>query len=81
MWAVDIPEHEIEALCSRIDELDSEIRAFLPEPGRPARLLRETRGEPRRGPRVGVKDIFRVDYLDTRAGSMIPPANFVGPEA
>lgn len=82
----------VEEACDRVDALDSEIRAFLPEPGLRARLTREaaalkerfpepTTRPPLYGLLVGIKDIFRVDGFPTRAGSQLPASLFDGPEA
>lgn len=82
----------IEEACRRLDTLDSEIRAFLPEPERRDRLIREATvlkerfpvpasRPPLYGLLVGVKDIFRVDGFPTRAGSRLPASLFDGPEA
>lgn len=79
----------IEALCDRIERVEPEVRALIPEPGRRARLLREaTRLSEREGDRpllcgvvIGVKDIFNVDGFATRAGSSLPAELFWGPEA
>lgn len=82
----------LERVEARFEEREPQILAFLPEPGRFARL----RGEAARllaqypepaarpplfGVLVGVKDIFRVDGFPTRAGSRLPPEVFAGPEA
>ena len=75
------PAVEVEALLARLERVDAGLQAFLPEPGRRGRLLAEAGGEPRRGPTVGVKDILRVDGLETRAGSALPAEVFAGPEA
>ncbi len=80
------------ATCARIEAADRDIRAFLPEPGRPARLAAEARELTRRWPDaagrpplygvpVGVKDIFRVDGLPIAAGSILPAQALAGPEA
>ncbi|MCF3962658.1 hypothetical protein L1885_13510, partial [Streptomyces fuscigenes] len=66
-----------------VRRLDPGIQAFVPEPDRPGRLAREAAGLDERfgaapgdgpalyGVAVGVKDIVRVDGLDTRAGSAL----------
>ena len=70
------------AWLDRIDAVDPLIHAFLPEPDRRARLTAEAPAAgPLAGVPVGVKDIFRVDGLPTRAGSALPPEQFAGPEA
>lgn len=82
----------IDRICSGIEELDSEVQALLPEPGRRERLAREAAllearyPDPARRPAlygipVGVKDIFRVDGFPTRAGSRLPEELFYGPQA
>jgi len=82
----------VEEVCCRVETLDGEIRAFLPEPDRRARLSREAAALKQRFPQpasrpalygllVGVKDIFRVDGFPTRAGSQLPAELFDGPEA
>lgn len=79
-------------LCDRLDAVDGRLQALLPEPGRRSRLLAEAAALERRFPvpedrpplygvPVGVKDIFRVAGFPTRAGSMLPPELFGGPEA
>jgi Asp-tRNA(Asn)/Glu-tRNA(Gln) amidotransferase A subunit family amidase len=76
----------------RIAAADTEVRAFVPEPGRPARLAEAARQLAQRWPAaaarpplfgvpVGIKDVFRVDGLPTTAGSQLPPAVLAGPEA
>ncbi|MGW7752701.1 amidase family protein [Streptomyces violaceusniger] len=78
--------------CDRIEDADGEIRAFVPEPGRRERLLREARMADQRwdgsggrpalfGVPVGVKDIVHVDELPTRAGSDVPAEALAGPQA
>jgi Asp-tRNA(Asn)/Glu-tRNA(Gln) amidotransferase A subunit family amidase len=82
----------IEQVLKRLDDIDPQIQAFLPEEGRRERLLREAEALQTRYPHpeerpplygvpVGVKDIFRVDGLPTRAGSHLPPELFDGAEA
>ena len=85
-------EEYISETCARIVQVEPRIRALLPEPGRLQRLLadakalRERFPEPERRPPlfgilVGVKDIINADGFATRAGSMLPPELFAGPEA
>ncbi|HEY7325471.1 MAG TPA: amidase [Streptosporangiaceae bacterium] len=80
------------ATAARIAAGDTQIRAFLPEPGRAGRLTAEARETARRWPAgadrpllfgvaTGVKDVIRVDGLPTAAGSRLPPAALAGPEA
>ncbi len=82
----------IDAACDRIEEVDGQVQALLPEPDRRGRLhaaadallaLYPTpAGRPALfGALLAVKDIFRADGFATRAGSALPPALFVGPEA
>lgn len=77
----------VERLCDRIDAVDPQILALLPEPGRRERLLADAAAIERRFPSpserpplygvpVGVKDIFSVDGFVTRAGSALPPELF-----
>jgi Asp-tRNA(Asn)/Glu-tRNA(Gln) amidotransferase A subunit family amidase len=80
------------ATAARIAAGDHEVRAFLPEPDRAARLTAQAREIPRRWPApadrpplfgiaTGVKDVIRVDGLPTAGGSRLPPAALAGPEA
>lgn len=82
----------IERLCDRIDRVEPHIGALLPEADRRARLLTAARAlgthfpdpaarPPLYGVPVGVKDIFRVDGFETRAGSQLPPELFAGEQA
>jgi len=81
----------IDEALDRIDRFDARVRAFLPEPGRRervhaaadaliARYLDTSTRPPLYGVLVGVKDIFVVDGLPTRAGSAIPPEEFTMPQ-
>ncbi len=78
-------------ICDRIDTLEPEIHALLPEANRRARLLTEAQAlqadfpdpanrPPLFGIPVGIKDIFFVDGFPTRAGSQLPAELFVGAE-
>ena len=80
---------EIDEACSRIEALDCDIRALLPEVDRRSRLLEEggrlpaeaVAGMPLFGTLVAVKDIIHVDGFETRAGSQLPAEVLAGPEA
>src|SRR6185437_9294322 len=82
---------KVEAALDRLEQLDSEIHSFLPEPDRRARvthraeeLMRVYANQPKPllfGDEVVVKDIFRVDGLPTQAGSHLPVAAFAGKES
>ena len=82
----------IEDVCTRLNDLDSHIRALLPEKGRRERLLREvslllsrfpepSERPPLFGIPVGIKDLFRVEGFPTRAGSKLPSEALAGAEA
>lgn len=71
---------------------EPQIRAFVPEEGRFDRLHREAQALERRYPQpemrpplygaaLGVKDIFHVSGLPTRAGSKLPESELQGGEA
>ena len=85
-----------DTLCDRIDELDGDVHAFVPDSetgaARRERLRQELRSIHERWPVVGsrpplfgvpvaVKDIVRVDGLPTRGGSLLPPEVFLGGQA
>jgi len=81
----------INDICDRIDALEPEMQALLPESDRRARLLAEAQALQARFPDpayrpplfgipVGIKDIFFVDSFPTRAGSQLPPELFFGAE-
>ena len=82
----------VEQALDRLDEVNPQIEAFLPEPNRRERLLREAKvleqhyPDPANRPLlygvlVGVKDIYRVEGFPTRAGSSLPAELFAGPQA
>jgi Asp-tRNA(Asn)/Glu-tRNA(Gln) amidotransferase A subunit family amidase len=88
---LDLPTY-INEICDRIEAVEPQIEALLPEPDRRGRLLREARllqerlPDPARRPALygvlcGVKDLFAVDGFATRAGSQLPAELFAGPEA
>jgi Asp-tRNA(Asn)/Glu-tRNA(Gln) amidotransferase A subunit family amidase len=81
-----------DAAWARIAAGDGDIRAFMPEEGRRARLAAEAAELAQRWPAVasrpplfgvpvGIKDVFRVDGLPTTAGSALPPDLLAGPES
>lgn len=82
----------VRACCERIEAREPTLHALLPEPDREARLLADAQSlidrypdanarPPLFGLLVGVKELFHVEGLVTRAGSNLPPALFAGPEA
>ncbi len=82
----------LDELCNRIDVVEPDIQALLPEPGRRERLHSEAENLRKRFPLeesrpplygipIGVKDIFRVEGFPTRAGSALPAEEFAGSEA
>jgi len=82
----------LEQLEERFARLEPSVRAFLLEPGRFKRLHREAEEafaaqpdsrsrRPVFGVPVGVKDVFHVDGLPTRAGSRLPPEELTGQQA
>lgn len=82
----------VDALCDRIDKVESNIRSLIVEPDRRSRLKREARAlleqypdvdkrPPLFGIPVGIKDIFAVNGFETQCGSQLPAHLFAGPEA
>ena len=82
----------IDEMCDRVEKVDPQIEAMLPEPDRRKRVLAEAkilqtrypdpaRRPPLYGALLAVKDIFHVTGFVTKAGSVIPPELFAGPEA
>ncbi len=83
----------LDETLERVAVVDRRLQALIPEAGRKARLEADfaelqaqhksagRRVPPLYGVLVGIKDIFRVDGLLTRAGSELPAEVFAGPEA
>lgn len=85
-------ESQLGATRERFDAIEPDIEAFVQEPDRWTRLdgARERLVDQHAhddwlpslfGIPVGVKDIFQVSGLETRAGSSVPPAELTGPQA
>ena len=79
----------IDELCTRLDDINPHVQAFLPEANRHIRLTSQAHDleyaypepstrPPLFGVPIGVKDIFHVDGFLTRAGSALPPDLFAG---
>lgn len=79
-------------VCDRLDGVEGQVEALLPEPERRARVLEAGRTLLSRWPDVAqrpslfgvpivVKDAFAVDGLPTRAGTRLPAAIFKMPQA
>jgi Asp-tRNA(Asn)/Glu-tRNA(Gln) amidotransferase A subunit family amidase len=88
---IDLLSH-VDEMCNRLESVDAHIQAMLSEPERRNRLRAEAKAlqarypDPTKRPMlygalVAVKDIFHVSGFVTRAGSVIPPELFAGPEA
>ncbi|QBD81658.1 amidase [Ktedonosporobacter rubrisoli] len=82
----------IEDTCQRIESLDDELQALLPEARRCERLLSEAQALQQRFPDpaqrpplygvlVGIKDMFHVSGFPTSAGSQLPASELTGEEA
>jgi len=82
----------IDELEIHFEEVEPNVRAFVPEAGRFKRLRSEGKTllkhypnpeirPPLFGLFVGVKDIFHADGFATRAGSHVPPERLSGSEA
>lgn len=86
------PGKLIDELCDKLEHWDDKIKAFLPEPNKRERLHLDLKKLYRKFPNpkerpilfgipIGVKDIFRVDGFETKAGSDLPAKIFLGKEA
>lgn len=82
-------EEYLDVLRERVTEVEPQIGALVSEPDRWGRIqqraetLRQTCSASNDAPRlygvpVGIKDIFHVDGLPTKAGSKLPPAALSG---
>jgi Asp-tRNA(Asn)/Glu-tRNA(Gln) amidotransferase A subunit family amidase len=82
----------INEACDLLEKVDPQVKAFLPEPDRRSRLLKEgqllksiypdqSKRPPLYGVLIGVKDVYRVDGFSTRGGSKLDPEALAGPEA
>jgi Asp-tRNA(Asn)/Glu-tRNA(Gln) amidotransferase A subunit family amidase len=69
---------------SQLEARDAVIRAFLPEPLRHSRVeaaCANAQAGPLHGVLIGVKNVIRVNGIDTRAGSALPPDALAGDQA
>lgn len=82
----------LDELADRVSAVEPEIESLVPEDGRWDRLREDAAAlaerypdpadrPPLYGVPVGVKDIFHVDELPTRAGSALPPETLTGEQA
>lgn len=77
------------ARCDRVEAVDADVNAFVDFDRDRATAAAAAVGReheawdrpPLYGVPVGVKDIFHVDGLPTRAGSDLPPSALTGPES
>ncbi|MDM7916934.1 MAG: amidase family protein, partial [Candidatus Eisenbacteria bacterium] len=81
------PAVRLAEALDRIERENERLRALVPEPGRRPRVLaREAALDARRPDPsdrmplfrvlLGIKDVFHVDGLETRAGTSLPPDVF-----
>ncbi|MFB6220725.1 MAG: amidase [Halolamina sp.] len=86
------PTAYAESCLDRLDAVDDDVRAFVSEEGRGERVREAAAAvedrfadadtkPPLYGVPIGVKDIFHVDGLPTRAGSDLPPDALAGAQA
>ena len=82
----------LNSICDRVESIDPVIQSLLPEPNRRERLLSDADNllrqynDPHNRPpffgiSVAVKDLFRVDGFETKAGSRLPASIFEGKES
>lgn len=82
----------VDSALDRLKSIEPKMQAFLPESGRRDRLRWEVNAlkahypdpaarPPLYGVLLGVKDVFRADGFETRAGSTLSPLLFAGSEA
>lgn len=80
----------VQTACQRLDEVEPHVRAFVEGTARCERLREDATALEGRfsnsrpslfGALLGVKDIIRAAGFPTRAGSLLPPELFEGPEA
>ncbi len=82
----------LDALFARMEEVEPQVRAFVPEPDRKRRVMEEAQAlvdafpDPGQRPvlfgvPIGVKDIFHAAGLPTHAGSALPPETLTGEES
>ena len=78
------PAAALDRLERWICECEPRIQALVPEEGRHQRLsddIRTSASGPLARVPIGIKDIFQVDGLETRAGSRLPASELTGKEA
>ncbi len=87
----DLINH-VNGICDRIERIDQHLHCFVGEKDRRARLLAEAEmllnnhtdtdnRPPLFGLSAGIKDIYRVNGLETACGSKLPTELFSGEEA
>jgi Asp-tRNA(Asn)/Glu-tRNA(Gln) amidotransferase A subunit family amidase len=71
----------LDGVFSRIDAVESTVKALLPEPHQRRRVEEEAAQAPD-GPLahipVGIKDVFHITGRETRAGSLLDPVTLAG---